>query len=926
MKYYLWIALLCFTTLASAQRFTLQGRLVDTVNAPLSSATVLLLNPNDSSLVNFCATNAEGNFVLKSIAKGNYLLKITYVGFRSYARTISTDETSVIDFGSIKLEPDVSELEAVVVLADRVPVTVKNDTIEFDAASFKTQENAVLEDLLKKLPGVEVDNDGNVKAQGETVKRVTVDGKNFFGSDHKLAIRNLPANAIEKVQVFDKKSDQATFSGIDDGQREKTINLALKAEKRNGFFGSLMGGAGTDERFQGRVSLNRFTKGKQLSFLGMANNINEQGFSMEEYMNFNGASQQMMSGGAMRIQLNEDNRNGVPINFGSRANGIMTNDGGGVNFNNALTKKTEANGSYFYSHLNHNKEQTILRQNFLPGGNFTFNEKNAQANTNTNHRVNFTLDHKVDSANSLKLTASASYNETESNVKSTSSNIASDHAIQNGSTRSALANGATTTFNTSLLWRHKFNKKGRTFSVNLKGSLSNGDREGKLQSENFITVPQDSSWRIRQDNSQSTDFRSYGATISYTEPLGKRKYLEANYGYRVNLNDVNREVYDVNDVESCLNTLLSNKYSSNYQYQRAGLNFRIVRNSFNLTAGSSVQRTSLAGKLNDLDVSINKTFENILPTVRFTYNFSNNWNSRFDYETSVQEPTIQQLQPIVDNSDPLNLYVGNPNLRPAYLQSWRWNLSTFDPASFVNFFSFVDFDYTTNAIVNAQVVDEQLVRTTIPVNVSSSRTINGNANFGFPIQKFGSRFNIGADYQHQKSVTLLNEQQNSIAQETISGTIHYSYHYKEMFNLELSADVDRINTRYAFRQPDQTYVNQTYSVISIVSFLKNYQFASKFEYLKYNNNGTHYSQNVPLLNLSMSRFVLKNKSGEVKLSVVNLFDKALGVNQTASLNYTERQITNSLGRYFMLTFTYALNKQLNPMGMRRGGMMHIRNR
>jgi outer membrane receptor protein involved in Fe transport len=923
MRKYLLITLLLAATLGYGQKYSIRGQLADTINAPLSSATVILLNANDSSLVNFSVSDVNGNFEIRNVSRGDLLFKVSYLGFRTYNKKVVFPETSaVVDLGKIKLEPVSSELEAIEVSAERAPVTVKRDTIEFNAGSFKTKQNAVVEDLLKKLPGVEVDHDGNVTAQGEQVKKVTVDGKNFFGTDPKLATRNLPADAVDKVQVFDKKSDQATFSGIDDGQREKTINLELKEEKRNGAFGTILGGAGTDERAQGRVSLNRFTRSRQVSFLGMGNNVNEQGFSMEEYMNFTGGSQQMMSGGGgVRLQFNGENQNGVPLNFGNRANGIMTNYAAGINVNNEFSKKTELNGSYFFNYLEHQKDQTTFRENFLPNGSYTFNQNSKQLNNNFNHRINATLEQKIDSMNSIKLTTTASYNETDMHLKSASENITPDGVTHNTSETASLTSGSGASVNSSLLWRHKFNKKGRTFSLNLQYGFTDSEREGSLVSENNFFIPEDSTAMIHQLNSQNSVYRSHGATFSYTEPLGKRRYLEGNYSYRQNLNDVDREVYDVNSGESIFNTSLSNQYNSDYEYHRAGLNYRIAKSKYNFVIGSSIQKTRLAGELKSSD--INRSFQNILPALRFNYEFTNSRNLRFDYETSVQEPSIQQLQPVVDNSDPLNLYVGNPGLRPAYVQDWRLNFMTFDPATFFNFFSFLDVNYVTNAIVNAQTVNERLVRTTRPVNVGSTLRIYSNANVGFPINKIKSRFSFGINYRNERSLALLNDRENQIDQQSYGGDVRYSYRYKEIFDLSLAADIDRQLTSYEFNQPDQTFINQTYNAESNLTLLKNYQFSGSFEYLVYESQSTNFSQSIPLVNLSLSRFILKNKAGELKLAVNNLLDRALGVSQTASINYLERQTTNSLGRYFLLSFTYALNRQLNPMGMRRSGMMRI---
>jgi hypothetical protein len=413
------ITLLLISVSAHSQKFAVKGTVTDSTSGPLPSATVMLLNATDSSLANFGVSDAKGAFEIRNVSAGRYLLKISFVGYVPFTRLIETPPPgAVLELGALKMQVLTKELETVVFKGD-IPVVVKRDTIEYNAASFKTKANANVEDMLKKMPGIEVETDGSIKAQGEDVQRVTVDGREFFGRDPKLATRNLPADAVDKVQVFDKKSDQATFTGIDDGQREKTINLELKEEKRNGAFGTLLGGLGTDDRFQARASINRFTKGKQLSFLGMGNNVNEQGFSMDDYMNFSGGSTQMMGGGG-RVSITMDNNSGVPMNFGGRQNGIVTNWAGGINFNQDLSKKTKVTASYFFSSLDQDLIQSVNRINYLPQGSYTFNQDSRQQNLNDNHRVNLVLEHQIDSANSIKFTSNTSYTDSEQRLTSLS--------------------------------------------------------------------------------------------------------------------------------------------------------------------------------------------------------------------------------------------------------------------------------------------------------------------------------------------------------------------------------------------------------------------------------------------------------------------------------------------------------------------------
>ena len=896
---------------------TIRGHVSDSVATPLPGATVILLNAVDSTLVNFGVTNASGDFVLSAVPRSRYLLKVTFVGHRTHSEVITPPaDGRDITVAPVRLREARTQLDEVVV-EDVIPVVVKKDTIEYNATAFKTNPNAVVEDLLKKLPGVEVDNEGNITAQGEQVRRVTVDGKDFFGgTDPKIATRNLPADAIKKVQVHDRKSDQAQFTGIDDGQREKTINLELKPEKRNGAFGNLQGGYGTDDRYQAKASVNKFSQGRQLSFLGMGNNVNEQGFGMADYMNFTGGSQQMASGGGMRVQINADDQGGVPLNMGNRANGIMNTYAAGLNFSNTFKKKTDLTTSYFYNHLDHDKLQSTYRQNFLQDGEYNYRDLSAQNNTNDNHRLNLVLDHKIDSMNSVRLSSSVTYSHTGMDSETSSENTDSEGTLLNSNVSKSTTEGQALSVNSSLLFRHKFAKPGRSFSTNFLLNILEDDRNGTLQAD-YDYQEEASSERIRQRNDQQTSGLSAGGTVSYTEPLGNRKYLEATYSIRRNNNAVDRPVYDVDETGEMFNDSLSNKYSSSFTYQRGGLNFRMNRRKYSLTISALAQSTELTGNLNRLDTEIKRNYLNVVPAARFNYDFSGTRHLRFDYETTVQEPTITQLQPIVDNRDQLNPYVGNPALKPAYQQSWRLNFNAFDPGSMVNFFTFVDVDYTTNAITNA-VFNENFIRTTMPVNVSSNTSINTHASLGFPVNVIKSRFSITGTWRQTYGQNVIDADHYDIRQSRTGGNVRYDFRFKEILMVNLGAQLNYQTTAYEFDQPDQHYFNTTYNAEVAFSFLRNFQLVSSLEYLIYENQSTNYRQEIPLLNVALSRFILKNKTGELRLSASNLLDKALGVTQTSSVNYVERVTSNSLGRYFMVSFIYSLNKQLNPMEGRRG--------
>lgn len=911
---------------AHAQKISVKGQLADSTGTALPSATVLILSPKDSSLVNFGVSNNQGFFEIKNLNRAEYLFRVTYVGYAPLTVKISPKpDDTVVDLGLLKMQPESRILDEVTIRAERAPVVVKKDTIEFNAASFKTKANANVEDLLKTMPGIEVETDGTIRAQGEQVQRVMVDGREFFGRDPKLATRNLPADAIDKVQVFDRKSDQSQFTGIDDGQREKTINLELKQEKRNGAFGNVMAGAGTDKRFQASASINRFSKGQQLSFLGMGNNINEQGFSVGDFMNFSGGAQAMMSGGgSFRVTVGGPGGNSGPsINAGGRPSGITTNYAGGVNFNKDLNKDTKITSSYFYNHLDRNVSSSLLRINTLPDGdNYNFTQNSRQLSNSDNHRGTLVLDHTIDSANVIRATANASYTNSEFRSFNESQTMSAGNTeVRNESERSTYTAQTGISLNASVLWRHRFAKKGRNMTTTLSAGLNSTESEGNQQSTN-IYIPQETEEQIDQTNTQESINQTYGISVSYTEPLGGRKYLEANYNFSTNQNDVDREVFDWDLGTPEFNNGLSNKFKSNYIYNRPGINFKMNKEKYSLTVGASYQMTNLRGELLLHDVTIDRTFKNLLPVARFNYDFSSVKHLRFDYETSMQEPGIQQLQPIVDNSDPLNISMGNPDLKPAYTHHVSANYTAFNPVKFMNLFAYVTASYMRNAIRNSQTVDENFVRTTKPVNVDRATNLNININAGFPISKLKSRFNIGPTASLSESINVLNDQENNVRQQTLGGSVRYNFTFKDIVILDLSANLSKQKIKYDFETPDQDYFNQTYRGELNLNFLKKYAYNTGFDYLIYSSATTDFKETIPFWNMSISRFVLKNNAGEIKIGVNNLLDQSNNVTQSAGENFVQQQTMNNLGRFYMVSFTYALNKHLNPMGAgggRRGG-------
>ena len=425
----LFVSLLTFNLAIAQSSATISGTVVDsTSRKPLMEASVSLLLARDSSLVTFGITDGDGRFVFPKIAEGQYRVLVTYVGYKSRAKRITvTKDDPTATVGTIDLVAQSQTLTEVSVQGERAPIAVKGDTLEFNAGSFKTRPNAQVEDLLKKLPGVEVDRDGNVKAQGQDVRKVLVDGKPFFGNDPKMATRNLPADIIDKVQLFDQSSEQSTFSGVDDGDREKTINITTKKDKRKGSFGQQTIGVGPkpgdDARYSGRVSLNRFNNGQQISVLGMANNINQQGFTAQDLglgNSFGGAGQGQGGGGGGNVVRGGQGGG----NFGGQgqvgSSAITQSWAAGINYRDGWGKKVDVVGSYNASNTNTLTSQSSRRQNVLPNvgvagaparvdSSFVTNKANGSDNTNTNHRANLRLDYRIDTLTTIRVIPSLSW-------------------------------------------------------------------------------------------------------------------------------------------------------------------------------------------------------------------------------------------------------------------------------------------------------------------------------------------------------------------------------------------------------------------------------------------------------------------------------------------------------------------------------------
>jgi hypothetical protein len=918
-----------FIALAGQAQVKISGFVGDAQEKPLTGATVLLLQARDSVLAGFALIDQKGNFEVSTPKNGQYIIQVSFLGFATNNTPVNADgNQKAIDLGVILMKEQSALLKEFVVEGERTPMSIKKDTVEFNAKAFGVAPNANVEDLLKKLPGVEVEKDGTVKAQGENVTRVLVNGKEFFGRDPKTATRNLPADAIDKVQVFEKMSDQAEFSGVDDGQREKTINLTLKPDRTAGNFGNFRVGGGGPEQFDLGGNMNRFSKKSQISFIGSANNVNRQGFSINEYMDFTGGGG-MGGGGMFRIMNGGGGGDSdIPLDFG-RNYGFTSFYSGGMNFSKDFSKRTKINGSYMFSGFNKLTDRLSETLTFVEPNSFVQNDTSSRDERSGTHRLNFTFDHDLDSMQSIRIIGRYSLSNNGNDSESSSRATDLEKSPRNASQQVTSSDGQGVSLNTNMLYRRRFTRRGRNFSANLSLVNSNNLTDGLNQSTNLFFVSPGSSASSRLQNQETrsdVDRLTYGVRLSFTEPIAKRgRFLEFNYAYNNRGNDNNREVYDVTPTgQIVLNNQQSNHILSDFSFHNGGLTFRVANPKLNFSTGLNLQQANLVGDLLASEQKIEQSFTNLLPNLRMRYSFSQMRSINFDYNTNINEPSVQQLNPTRDVSNPLNIYVGNPNLRPEYQHQFTTRYNNFNQFNFTNLFAFVNFTYTQNRIQTAQTINDQLITERTPINVDSDYRLISRFNYGGRIKGIKMRYNLSTGFNFLRGYTFVNSVENATNTTTPNVGLSFENQKKDKWDWSLGYRLNYNNSTYSIdKSRNQDYYTYTYTAsLRKMLFKDKVNLETDLDYNQFRGLGEEFDQDIPIWNASASVFFMKGNKGQLKMSVFDILNQNLGISRSINLNSQVDERINSLARYFMVSFIYSMKGfQKNNPGQNMMRMM-----
>ncbi len=935
---------------ATSSLGTVSGKIQDYQTAePISYGTVALINTKDSSLAGGEITDDAGSFKLENVHYGNYIIKFSFIGYQTYRTesfTISASQTSKT-FGTIKLKSSVTGLKTVTVVGVEKRVEQSGDTVAYNANGYKTHPDANAEDLVTKMPGI-TSNNGNVTAHGENVKQVLVDGKPFFGDDPTMALKNLPAEVIDKIQVFDKLSDQSQFTGFDDGNSTKTINIVTKAGRNNGTFGKIYAGYGPydnsidadNARYLVGGNLNYFNGERRISILELSNNVNQQNFASQDLLGLSGGS----GGGGGRGGFGGGGGGqfggaGGPMGGGpggggannflvGQQSGIAATQALGLNYSDKWGQNVKVTASYFFNYTDNLNETNLTRHyTTAKDSGLYYQEADSTRNRNYNHRATVRLEWKLDSMNSFIITPKFNYQ----NNHTYSSVFGNNLFIGENTPESATTNTNNTylsgyTFDNNILFQHKFAKRGRTISWNIGTSLNDKTGNNTLNATNQYYV-NDTLRNYPPTNQYATQHTS-GYTVStslvYTEPLDSFSRLMFTYSpsYTYNLTDKETNNFNTSDNNyNFLDTALSNKFKSVNIINKGGVGYNINKKKFMFMATINAQYATLTGNQDyPVAFSADKTFFNILPQAMFNYKFNKGTNLRIMYRTSTNTPSITQLQNVINNSNPLLLTTGNPELKQDFEHTIivRYGKTNTQKATGLFFFLYGNYamDYLGNSIIlpsKDTVVNNYRInkgsQLSKPVNLQNYYNTKGLITYALPLLKIKSNLNFNTGFSYTHTPSLVNGVNNQTNNELYNAGTGLSSNISENidFNIAYNANYSIANNTL---QPssNSSYFYHTATVKFNWILWKRLVFNTQFTHTLYSGLSSTLDKPYELLNISLAYKLLKNKSLEIKASVFDALKQNSSISRSVTDTYIEDDNTKVLTQYYMLTLTYNLRK------------------
>ncbi len=924
---------------ASAQQYSVHGKLEDTLTArPVVYASVAVIKKEDSVLQRFVRTNEKGEFMLPLIKAGKYIIIVAHETYIDYVDDIEvTEELKNLNLGTLSMYQREKMLREVVI-RNSAAIKIKGDTLEYAADSFKVRQGAMVEDLLKVLPGIQVNKKGEITAMGETVQKVLVDGEEFFGDDPTVATQNIQSAVVEKVQVFDRKSDQANFTGFDDGEQEKTINLKLKKDMNKGVFGKIEAGGGWDDRWNNQAMINSFKNKRQMSAYGLMSSNGKTGLGWEDRNTYTG------SGGGM--QMDEDG--GFMWNFSSDDDdfgggrsvpeGITKAWTGGARYANKWDEnKHQFNTNYSVGQINREQKENSFRENIFPNNKyFTRDTSNSQNNRNT-HRLSVRYTWNPDTSTSIIYNANARISFIESETYNSTQNISATDAPISQSSRTNESSSMTSRASNNITVNRKLNKPGRTLSLAANYVYSNNEGEGLLTGNNAyflggINVQE----QLDQRKDQQQLNNNINADISFTESLTKKILLKTSYGFGLDANDSRKTTLVKNnpmDEEySKRIDSLSSDFTSQIWNHTVGAELKYVEKKYNITMGTRV-RYSIFDQ-DDLvrNLAYDYTRVNLFPTIRFNYKFDQFSRLNFTYSGATRQPSITQLQPVQDNSNPLELYIGNPDLKIGFNQNFNLTYFNYKVITSRSLYAGINFSNNFNNIALNRSFDEfgRTINQYVNLNGGYNGSMWGGINGKIPKTELTGKFNVAGNFNHAPNI--FNNERGIT--NTVSMTLTPGLMYNKEEKIFLDFD---LGTIYSFSR-NKLQTNRDIQFLSfvpsasVVYYLpKNIELATDADYV-YNPPVGPYATSFSRLiwNASVAYRMLENKNLTWRFAVNDLLNQNRGYDRTTTNNFNSERNFMTLSRYWMISALWTFNSgpmaaaQQGSSGMRPPGMPRMR--
>ena len=905
MKYYLTLLFLLGVTFGSfSQSYSIRGKVIESgSDQSIPNATVLLLTITDSTQVDGMISDLDGNFELHEIREGEFILKVQYLGYKDLFKNIQVSKD--LELGNLVLQETATELNEVTISARRSTGIQKSDTTLFNADAYKTMKDASAQTLVEKLPGVTM-MDGALQAQGENIAQILVDGKPFFGGDVQTALQNLPAEVIQGIEIFDQKSEKAQLSGFDDGERLKTINIITKPNRRKGQFGKMSAGYGTDDRYLLGASINAFNEDQRITFTGLSNNINVQDFSSDPNAQGNNRPQ----------------------------NGIIKTNILGLNYSDLWGEKIKVSGSYLFRTRENNGISSLFREYVTDSNDDqTYTEDSRNTRTNQDHRFDMRLEYNPNENNRIVYRPRFSMSNDKENssfLGESMNNLGPLNQTENIRT----ADNDDFDIDNRLYYGHKFSKPGRSLTMRMNFGYHWNKDLAFRRAENTFFQPDQRTEIINQKISRDRTGTNWQTSASYTEPIGKNGQMELEYEIGNRADDSDQLTFDILNedplgLDLSLDTALSNTFESKYLTQELELGYQYQLNKMQFQIEGQYQNAKLQNdQFFPAPFDLQRTFESFLPTVRFDYKFSDNTNMELDYDTNTDAPSVQQLQGVIDNSNPLQLRTGNPDLDQSYSNRIRLRFRSRNPDTDRSWFIFAQSRLVANSIANSSFIAEettelpggvilekgsQLFR---PVNLDGYQDFRSWVSYGMPVDFIKSNLNINGGFSYDKRPGQVN------GELSFNNSKRYSTGISLSSNISDQVDFN-ISTRMSFNDVENTLNpnlnNKFYNQRTRLNFswIIWEGFVYRLDLNHQINSGLSegFDNNFLLMNMSLGKKVFNNQRGEISLNVYDLLGQNTSVRRNVTDVYIEDVQNNVLQRYFMLTFSFNLRRFSKGMDM-----------